>query len=649
MKYLLFVFIVFVYACSSMDNEIDIALNHARKNRKELENALSFYRERAIENDTVNLKLRSVKFLIKNMKWKFYLSGKGVDEFNEFIDSVYQIKQQVYDVASIYDQFRKQSKFQQQTFFSICKDLENIKCDFILKHVDMAFMAWRQPWAKHLTFDEFCEYLLPYRISNEEPELWMTLFREKFGNLLTDSLFNVRECCDRINEDLINASPQITIQSINQSAIRPSSLINMKFGQCVDYTSLAVYAMRSLGVPVGTAFVPHWGNGHGGHTFNILLDENGDLIDFSGAYDKLGKSLKRSQGHAKIYQLTFGEQKESLARMHGNEAIPDFFMNPCLIDITGKFPLIGIKDISVQIPENEEIGNKFAYLCVFDRTGWCPIAWGALLKGNVVFKDVGTGIVYQLATYNKFGVNPVGDPFLLDSIGIIHCFSPRIEKSDLRLERKKEISKSLLVYPSLLVGGKFQGANTPDFHDAEDLYEMDIPDFKYKTVSVFPSKPYKFYRYLFSDTAQANIAEVEFYEKESGKKLSGKIIGEYTPSIYYPKYGPEKMFDGDALTFFHTIEDTPGWGGISLDKPVYIDKIRYIIRNDDNGIRKNELYELLYMQDGKWVSMEKKSADKDNEIIFENVPSGALYWLRNHTKGIEERIFAYENGVQVWW
>ena len=36
-------------------------------------------------------------------------------------------------------------------------------------------------------------------------------------------------------------------------------------------------------------------------------------------------------------------------------------------------------------------------------------------------------------------------------------------------------------------------------------------------------------------------------------------------------------------------------------------------------------------------------------LEYTNAPSNALFLLRNHTKGQEERIFTYENGEQVWW
>jgi hypothetical protein len=622
---------------------LERALILAGNNRIEMEKALLLYSGR---DSIQSLKQKAMEFLIVNMPGKYYLSGRSIDEFHTFIDSVYQIKQDVYDVQAIYDQFRQHSKYQHEQP-RICQDIEHITSDFLSKHIDMAFKAWHKPWARHLNFNEFCEFLLPYRISNEEPELWMPLYYEKFNTLLPDTVLSVQECCEIINKVLMSNSPQIAFQSVNKSAIRPSSLIDIKFGLCSDFSRLSVYVMRSLGIPVSIAHIPHWGKGNKGHTFNILLDENDNLVDFLGGFDLSVNSLEKFSHHAKIYQIAFGEQAESLALIHGKEPIPSFFRNPGMIDITGKFSKIGIYDISIPFPEKAP--NQFAYLCVFDPVGWRPLDWSRISGEEVVFKNVGKDVVYQLSLFNSSGVCPVGNPFLLDSTGNKHYFSPSKDRTDLALERKKEVSLSLLIYPNFIRGGKFQGANTPDFSDAEDLYIIEeMPDFKYTTISVSSGKPYQYARYFFSDTAQGNMAEVEFYEKSSLTKLQGTVIGDYSPSPYYPSNGAKKMFDGDALTFFHTDEDKAGWGGLQFNKSVTIDKIRYLIRNDDNGIRKGEVYELLYMNNGKWVSMGKKTATEDDIIVFEDVPKDALYWLRNHSKGKEERPFTYENGKQLF-
>ena len=143
------------------------------------------------------------------------------------------------------------------------------------------------------------------------------------------------------------------------------------------------------------------------------------------------------------------------------------------------------------------------------------------------------------------------------------------------------------------------------------------------------------------------MAEVEFYAADASRPLKGKIIGRYKPSIYYPRNGAEKLFDGDPLTFFHS-SDTQSWGGLELERPAVISTIRYIIRNDDNGIRKGHEYELFYMDKGRWKSLGKQTATEDDRLLYEQIPEGALYWLRDYTKGREERIFEIKDHTVIW-
>ena len=89
------------------------------------------------------------------------------------------------------------------------------------------------------------------------------------------------------------------------------------------------------------------------------------------------------------------------------------------------------------------------------------------------------------------------------------------------------------------------------------------------------------------------------------------------------------------------------WVGVDLYKPVKISKIGFAPRNDDNAIVSTDTYELFYWQD-QWISLGRKRPIGDS-VVYDNVPQKALLWLRNLTKGREERPFTYENGKQIWW
>ena len=86
-----------------------------------------------------------------------------------------------------------------------------------------------------------------------------------------------------------------------------------------------------------------------------------------------------------------------------------------------------------------------------------------------------------------------------------------------------------------------------------------------------------------------------------------------------------------------------------MERPGKIARIRFLPRNDDNFLREGEDYELLYWKQGRWVSLGHKEGNADGILTYDRAPLRALFLLRNHTKGHEERIFTYESGRQVWW
>ena len=90
------------------------------------------------------------------------------------------------------------------------------------------------------------------------------------------------------------------------------------------------------------------------------------------------------------------------------------------------------------------------------------------------------------------------------------------------------------------------------------------------------------------------------------------------------------------------------WVGLKLPAPQRIGKFRFIPRNDGNCVEIGDEYELSYWKNGDWQLLGAQVA-KSNVLTFKGVPSGGQYILRDKTKGVEERIFTYEKGEQVWW
>lgn len=91
-----------------------------------------------------------------------------------------------------------------------------------------------------------------------------------------------------------------------------------------------------------------------------------------------------------------------------------------------------------------------------------------------------------------------------------------------------------------------------------------------------------------------------------------------------------------------------GWAGMDFGKPVEIGKIMYTPRGDGNTIEIGDWYELYYWDTNGWVSIGKQIATT-TYLDFDNVPAGALLLLKNHTQGVDERVFLYEDDEQRFW
>ena len=219
--------------------------------------------------------------------------------------------------------------------------------------------------------------------------------------------------------------------------------------------------------------------------------------------------------------------------------------------------------------------------------------------------------------YDRGLLLPATDPFTVSKEGGVAVRKPDGAEVSVTLKRKYPVFFELEFILNRVKNGRFQVADSPDFRDA-------------RTSGAF-----------------VNMAEVGFYAP-SGEKLVGEIIG---TEGSYGNSGDDKykLFDGDPLTYFNAPQESRCWGGMAFDRPQTLGSVMFLPRNDDNFIQADELYELFYCRDGRFVSLGRRIGDRTHVLHYDNVPGNALLLLRNHTKGKEERIFTYENDEQIWW
>jgi hypothetical protein len=142
-------------SCNHHPNYLEHALKAAGTNRPELEKVLAHYK-----GDT--LKYIAAVFLIENMPGHYSYAGSGVLEYYALGEKILQSEltpvQQRDSLRNISDaQFPGLAQ-------NTVSDIEIMPAAYLIKNIDAAFELWEsKPWAQHLSFEQFCEYLLPYK------------------------------------------------------------------------------------------------------------------------------------------------------------------------------------------------------------------------------------------------------------------------------------------------------------------------------------------------------------------------------------------------------------------------------------------------------------------------------------------------------
>lgn len=641
--------------CQCMEEqELQSALSQAGKNRGELESVLSHY---SVVEDS--LKYRAALFLIRNMQYHYsVISPEWIDYYNR-LDSINSLTPTRWSVSRQQDSLYKLLKRPKNINVSKVYDTQVVSSAQLICHIDGRFAVYDSAmWCRKIPFEVFCEYLLPYRVDKEVVDFdWPIFYQERvkvrahkafhYAKSLSDSLYTI---LDRMKTDY-----RINIEYNGRyiQGYKPHQLASIKRGTCTDYALLSCFMFRSVGIPMSLDYTPLWGNRNMGHNWNSLLI-NPAVIDttcaldysFSAAPKPLGQYLSSNPNlPTKVYRNTFSRQKESLAVIHGEEEIPHEFESMFVKDVSADYGLRN--EVSVEL-DSKDRDHDFYYLCSFDNENWRPIAWTKRIWRKITFSNVGGGIVYLPCKYEKRRMKPVSEPIIVYKDGRTEQIHPDVlHLQTLILYRKYTENENIRRYSHLFEGGRIEVADNLLFKNPTVLYHFpDSIGVNFHRIRLKQPYTCRYIRFVpREDKCGGEVADFKIFGTE-GCRLQGEIIGS---NDWDKRYPISSAFDNDVLTYAKTNDGKDAWLGIDLGRKQSITEVQILPHNDDNFIRKGELYQLQYWDKGRWNTIEEQYGDDRQYLRFDLCPRNALFRLRNLTRGREERIFTYENGKQVWW
>ena len=134
-------------------------------------------------------------------------------------------------------------------------DINTLDSAFLTAHIEAAFKAREtRPWGKNVRWEDFLEFVLPYRVGDEPATLWRDTIMARYGTLI-DSIAALPG-----SDDPLYAADQLYRGWMGQKKFRWTSklpvgprlgveITDWKTGACRERADGMTYLLRAAGLP----------------------------------------------------------------------------------------------------------------------------------------------------------------------------------------------------------------------------------------------------------------------------------------------------------------------------------------------------------------------------------------------------------------
>jgi hypothetical protein len=388
---------------SDLPKEVALTLSVSKK-RNELEKLIAYYKK---EGDA--LKLKAAYYLIANMRIHYssdyyWSSANGTRlKFNEL-----DYKNLSTSVAA-FEKIKVGSE-PVKPVSTVYYDMDSLTADYLIENINQSFVAWKKN-SRNISFDNFCEYILPYRISVEPLQNWRGTYQKKFQWVGENAVDNKPEqylplIAADFNKWFTNTY-KIEAKTDPLPRLGAMQLLLRKKGPCEDIADLQVFLLRSQGIPASVDEVPLWATSSGNHFLNVCFDKKMRPVSFDISTPKVTED-KLAREPAKVIRRTYSIQKNTIGNMLPLNEIPEGFMRTVnYVDVTSEY--WPTKDVHCGL-FSDASNQKVVYACVFNFLSWRPSWWGVPKTSSVTFKGMCKGAVFLPMVYNNGKLKPAGYP-----------------------------------------------------------------------------------------------------------------------------------------------------------------------------------------------------------------------------------------------
>lgn len=302
-------------------------------------------------------------------------------------------------------------------------DNDTLTKDFICENIDLAFDSWHKPWARDVSFNDFCKYILPYRNSDEELHGWRKYLKEKYESTITDSVAdptNIKAVAmyliSRLRKD-ISYGP--SMGTFSRQALTVDNMERLHWMDCSGCAQYVTLAMRACGIPC-SIITNYWRFTEVPHT-TVLFPAVGSnkkafRLTIGDEFMEMG-APKDTMAVWCCWSRSFEENPDLLDLLddyeqNGNkcEALKRFALPVTREDVT---PLMSTTyDFALPVPDTLK-QLRHLFLCRFHNWKWYPVRSGQVVSDSVRFINASIRQWYRLGYADADSVRTFGSTFTL--------------------------------------------------------------------------------------------------------------------------------------------------------------------------------------------------------------------------------------------
>lgn len=385
-------------------DEVQQSLNNAGIRKPGLMKVLLTYQQ---HQDS--LKLKSAYYLIQNLENNYTIKMSLRDTSENIIDIDIDKFSNYAAIQEYKDSIEIELGGISYKADSIWLDVDTINSEFLIEHIDNAYDCWQNSnWDSKVDFNTYCNYILPYRLANEEIELSNKHFQNKYNHLISNNIIETSTILNSYINRLISYDERLMV---NPNSQKINVTEESGKGNLIDINIYKIKALRSMGIAAALDYTPYYVDSTlGFYSTTVILPNNRKLILTNSSEH----TTPYPQGKvAKVYRRSHNNDPVSLFSIKNRKThTPPFLGNYNYLDVTDEY--IHTANVSIDFTDT----TQFVYLAVYNENEWKPIEWAKPGNdGKAHFFNMGTEINYKPVIISDKEVVSIGDEFFLSIDG----------------------------------------------------------------------------------------------------------------------------------------------------------------------------------------------------------------------------------------